>query len=125
MRTTIGEKVDVSFLVVVGVALSLVSAMIVFRMAAGGVPAPRIALYIGELWLTFVIWVAVFRTIGQAAGAAAGSGELSELRGLASRLAGVSGAARLWLLLGVGASLALAAHLMWSLSRIKYAGIRS
>ena len=116
---------DVSFLAVVAVALCFMSAMIVLRMAAGGVPASRIALSIAELWLTFVIWVAVFQTIGRAAGAPAGSGEVAELRTLASRLAGVSGAARLWLLLGDGASVALAAHLMWSLSRTKYVGIRS
>ena len=115
---------DVPFIIVVAVTLCLMSAMIVLRMAAGGVPAARIALSIAELWLTFIIWIAVFQTIGEATGAPAGSGEVAELRGLASLLAGVSGAARLWLLLGVTASVALAAHLMCSLSRTKYVGIR-
>ena len=112
---------DVPFIIVVAVALCLMSAMIVLRMAAGGVAAARIAVSIAELWLAVIIWIAVFQAIGEATGAPAGSGEVAELRGLA----GVSEAARMWLLLGIGASVALAAHLMWSLSRTKYAGIRS
>jgi len=101
------------------------SAMIVLRMAAGGVTSARIAVSVAELWLAVIIWIAVFRAIGGATGAPAGSGEAAELRGLGARIAGVSGAARLWLLLGVAASVALAAHLMLSLSRTKYVGIRS
>ena len=115
---------DVPFIIVVALALCLLSAMIVLRMAAGGVGAARIAVSIAELWLAVIIWIAVFQTIGEATGAPAGSGEAAELRGLDSLLAGVSGAARLWLLLGVVAAGALAAHLMWSLSRTKYVGIR-
>lgn len=115
---------DAAFITVVALALCLLSAMIVLRMAGGGVPAARIAVSIAELWLTVIIWIAVFYTAGDSTGTVAGSGGLAELRGIGSLLAGVSGAARLWLLLGVAASVALAAHLMWSLSRTKYAGIR-
>ncbi len=106
-----------SFLVVVGIALLFLSAMIGVRMAAGGAPRRRIALAIGELWLTLVIWMMVFREVGAAIGAPVGEGEVGELRNLGSRLASVSGAARVWLALGVLVSVALAAHLMWCLRR--------
>ena len=115
---------DAPFIIVVALALCLLSAMIALRMSGGGAAPARIAISIAELWLAAAIWIAVFRTIGEASGAPAASGGLAELRGIGSLLAAVSGAARLWLLLGVAASVALAAHLMWSLSRTKYAGIR-
>ncbi|MCJ7751009.1 MAG: hypothetical protein MUQ65_07920 [Armatimonadetes bacterium] len=115
---------DTGFIIVVAVALCLMSAMIVLRMAAGGVATARIAVLIAELWLTVIIWIVVFQAIGEATGAPAESGGIAELRGLASRLAGISGAARLWLFLGVPASVALAAHLMWSLGRTEYVDIR-
>jgi len=117
--------VDTAFIIVVAVALCFLSAMIVLRMAAGGVTSARIAVSIAELWLTVIIWIAVFYTIGNSTAGLADSGQAANLRGLDSLLAGVPRAARPWLLSGVAASLALAAHLMWSLSRTKYVGIRS
>jgi len=117
--------VDVSFLAVVAVALCFMSAMIVLRLAASGAPASRIAVSIAELWLSLAIWVAVFRALGRTIGPPAGSGEAAELRTLTSRLAEVSGATRVWLFLGLAASVALAGHLMWSLGRSKCFLIRS
>ena len=116
---------DTAFIIVVAFALCLMSAMIVLRMAAGGVTAARIAVSIAELWLAVIIWITVFQTIGDAIRSPAGSGEAANPRGLDALLAGISGAASLWLILGGIASVALAAHLMWSLSRTKYVGISS
>ncbi len=108
---------ELSFLAVVGIALVFLSVMIGMRMAAGGAKPPRIVLVIGELWLSLAIWIAVFWMIGVAIGAPAGEGEVGELRNLGSRLASVSGAARMWVAAGVLVSLALVAHLMWCLRR--------
>ncbi len=91
--------------------------MIAFRMAAGGARPRRIATVVGELWLALIIWTAVFRAIGVTIGAPVGEGELGELRNLGARLASVSGSARIWIGAGVMVSVALVAHLMWSLRR--------
>jgi hypothetical protein len=117
--------VDVSFLVVVGIALLFLSVMIAVRMAAGGVPRPRIALFIGELWLALTIWIVVFRWIGTTIGAPVGEGEVGELRNLGSRLASVSGAARVWIAVAVVVSVAIVAHLMWCLRRHMCSDIRT
>jgi hypothetical protein len=116
--------VDVSFLVVVGIALVFLSAMIALRMAAGGARPRRIAIVIGELWLVLIIWTAVFRAIGVTIGAPVGEGEVGELRNLGGRLASASGPARIWIGAGAIVSVALAAHLMWCLRRHMCGGIQ-
>ncbi len=116
---------ETSFLVVVGIALCFLSAMIAFRMAAGGVAALRIALSVAELWLTLALWVAVFHTLARATGPPAGSGAAAQARALVSGLAGAPGEKRLLLVLGLALSVALAGHLMWSLSRTKCCDIPS
>jgi hypothetical protein len=116
--------VEPSFLVVVGIALLLLSAMIGVRMAAGGAPRRRIAVVIGELWLVLIIWTAVFRVIGVTIGAPVGEGGLGELRNLGSRLASLTGAARMGIAAGVLVSVALVAHFMWCLRRHMCGGIQ-
>lgn len=113
-----------SFLAVVGIALIFLSAMIGMRMAGGGAPRRRIALAIGELWLTLIIWMAVFREVGVAIGAPVGEGGVGELRNLGSRLAWVTGPARAWIAVGVLVSVVLVAHLMWCLRRHMCGGIQ-
>ena len=109
---------DAAFLIVIGISLCFLSAMIAARMAAAGAPARRIAVPVAELWLVFVLWIAVLKSLSSSIGMPVGGGQADELRDLASRLSGLPGPARLWVLAGGSASVALLAHLMWSLRRI-------
>lgn len=116
---------DTGFLVVVAVGLCLVSAMIVVRMLAQGVAPRRIVVPIGELWLAFVLWMVVLRSVAGAVGAPQGAGPVSEISDLPSRLAAVEGPARAWMVAGLAVSLAAMGHLFWSLQRLMSGSIRS
>lgn len=115
---------DTGFLIVVAISLCFLSAMIVARMAAGGAPARRIALPVVELWLAFILWIAVFRSLSAAIGAPIGGGESGEASGLFSRFAALEWSTRIWAAAGVVASVAIAAHLLWSLRRTMSGSIR-
>jgi len=106
---------DAAFLIAVLAALGLLSAMIVARLGAAGLPARRIALTIIELWAVFAVWAAVFQSVSRTIGLPVGRGQGEELRDLVSRLAALPARARLWPMLGLAASLALLGHLVWSL----------
>jgi hypothetical protein len=110
-------KVDTSFLVVVGIALLLLSAMIAVQLTAAGAGRTRTVVALLELWVLMGIWIIIFSSVGAAVGAPAGSGGIGELRDLASRLAELPRAARVRLAVGLIVSVGLAAHLIWSLGR--------
>jgi hypothetical protein len=109
--------VDAAFLVVVGMALCLLSGMIVFRMGAAGVPTGRIVLPIIELWIVFALAIVLFSRLSGGIGTPVGVGGAGEARDLGSRLAALEGMGRMWALAGVTVSVVLLAHLMWMLRR--------
>ena len=108
---------DLPFLIVVGITLCFVSVIIIYRMHAGGATAWQIAFPVIELWVTFVLWVAIFRSLSAAIGTPEGGSAFGELGDLGSRIAKLPASTRSWLFAGAGISLALLAHLMWSLGR--------
>ncbi len=115
---------DASFLIVVAVALCLLSGMIVARMAAGGAPPRRIAVPIAEIWLVFILWIAIFGSLSRAIGTPVGAGEAAELYDLLGRFAALHGSARLWAIAGAAVTVAIVTHLMWSLQRTMSQHIR-
>ena len=116
---------DTEFLIVVAVSPCLVSAMIAVRVVARGAPARRAALLVAELWLAFVLWLAVLASVGRAVGAPIGGDARTEASGLASRLGALDGSARVWAIAGAVASLAVLGHVIWSLRRLTSGSIRS
>jgi hypothetical protein len=108
---------DAAFLVVVGMALCLLTGMVVFRMGAAGVPTGRIVLPIIELWVVFALAIALFSRLSGGIGTPVGVGGAGEARNLASRLAALDGMGRMWAAAGLTVSVALLAHLMWMLGR--------
>jgi hypothetical protein len=107
--------VDTAFLIVVAVSLCLVSAMIAARVVTRGAPARRVALLVAELWLAFILWIAVLRSVGGSAGAPIVGDARSGASGLATRLGALDGSARVWAIAGAVASVAVLGHLIWSL----------
>jgi len=83
--------VDTDFLIVVIVGLSLLSLMVIFRMRVCGASSRQIALLTGELWAASALWI--------------------------SALAGFAALRRTWLIAGLAVAGAMAAHLLWSVSR--------
>jgi len=117
---------DMSFLTVVAVALCLLSGGIWVRLAAAEVTRRRIALAIVELWVLLSIWIGVWMTVVSSAGNTplpVGKEGLWDavgdfLRELPTGLA-------VWIVGGLVLSVAMAVHLMWSLSRAKSVRIDS
>lgn len=116
---------DAAFLAVVAVSLLLISAMIVMRMSAAGMPGRKIALPVAELWLALAVWVAVLRAIAGATGSAVGADATAEIGDLAARAASIQGAGRLWAVAGLTLAVGLAAHLIWFLRRSMSGNVRS
>lgn len=99
--------------------------MIVARMLSQGVTPRRMLVPVAELWLVFVFWMVVLRSVAGAAGAPQGGGPVSEISDLPSRLAAVEGPAQAWIVAGLALSLAAVCHLFWSLQRLMSGSIRS
>jgi hypothetical protein len=116
---------DTAFLVVVAIALCLLSGGIALRLTGAGVGGRRIALSVLELWVLVVIWTAVFHTVGRSAELAGSEGMGQEARSLLSGLADAPSGLRPWIAVGLVISVALGAHLMWSLSRAKSVRLNS
>lgn len=116
---------DTAFLIVVAIALSLLSGGIALRLAAAGVGGRRIALSILELWILVAIWMAVFQSIGRGGAVSTNDGLGREVGGVLSGVRDLPAGLRPWIGAGLAASVALAAHLMWSLSRAKSVGLNS
>ena len=108
---------DIPFLIVVGVTLAFMSVMIIFRMLAGGATARQIAFPVIELWVTFILWVAIFRSLSAAVGTPEDGSALGELGDLWSRIGTLPAGARSWLCAGVAIPAALLGHLLWTLGR--------
>jgi len=108
---------DAPFLILVAINLCFLSGLIIYRMAAHGAPLARMALPVIELWVTFALWIAIFRSLAAVIGAPEGASPIAELSDLGWRIARLPVATRSWLLGGAGISLALLAHLLWSLSK--------
>jgi hypothetical protein len=109
--------VDISFLIVVAVTLLFVTAMVIFRMLASGATARQIAFPVIELWVTLILWVAIFRAVSAAIGTPEGGGAGWELGDLGTRIARLPASTRIWLFSGVGVAVALLVHLLWTLGR--------
>jgi hypothetical protein len=116
--------VDTAFLIVVAISLCLVSAMIAARVVARGAPPRRVALLVGELWLAFILWVAVLALVCRSVGAPSGGSARAEVSDLAARLGALDGSVRLWAIAGAAASVAVVGHLIWSLRRLMSGSIR-
>ncbi len=99
--------------------------MIAARMAAGGSSRRSIAVPVAELWLAFILWTAVFRSLSAAVGAPIGGGGSGELSHLFSRFAALEGSTRLWMVAGMVAAVAVLGHLLWSLRRTMSGSIRT
>ena len=109
-------ELDAAFLAVVAVGLGLLTVMVVVRLVAGGVSSMRVAFSVVELWAAVAIWITVFHTVGSEVVLSEGAGG-TELRSLVSRIAELPRHARSWTIVGLIASIAIAAHLMLSLRR--------
>ena len=116
---------DTAFLIVVAVGLCFVSAMIAARVVARGAPVRRVALLVAELWVAFILWIAVLGLVCRAVGEPSGDGAQAEVSDLAARLGALEGPARLWAVAGAAASVALLGHLVWSLRRLMSGSIGS
>ena len=116
---------DTGFLIVVAISLCFVSAMIAARVVARGAPARRVALLVAELWLAFILWIAVLGSVGRAVGAPIGGAARAEVSGLTIRLGALDGSVRVWAIAGAVASVAVVGHLIWSLRRLMSGSIRS
>jgi hypothetical protein len=116
---------DTGFLIVIAVALCLLSGGIAVRLTAAGMKPRRVAMAIVELWVLVGLWMAAFHMIARSGDVAITGGMRQEVGGLLSGLRDVPGALRPWIAAGLTISVALAAHLMWSLSRGKCGGVNS
>jgi hypothetical protein len=112
-----GKGVDASFLAVVFVSLCLLSGLIVVRLGAGGASAPRILVPVAELWITFGLWILLFRSLAAVAGTPHGASGVDELHDIGARLAALTGAQRWWMAAVAAVAVALCGHLLWSLRR--------
>ena len=108
---------DASFLIVLCLGLCLLSGMIVLRLGSGGVSTRQIVLLVCELWLSFALWVFIFRSLGAAAGRPVGTTGPDEARDLLARLASLPGPAKWFGIAGAALCIGLCAHLLWSLHR--------
>lgn len=108
---------DTAFLVVVAVNAVLLSALVAFRMQAGGASARRIAPVVGELWVALGLWVVIFRALGAELGVSGAGGAAGELRELGARLAALPAGRRTWFAATGAVALAILGHLVWSLRR--------
>lgn len=78
-----------------------------------------------ELWVLVAIWTAVFHAIGQVSEGPIKDGLRKQVGSLLSGVRDLPAGLRPWIVGGLGVSVVLAAHLMWSLSRAKYVGLNS
>lgn len=108
---------DIPFLIVVAVMLLFMTAMVIFRMLANGATARQIAFPVIELWVTLILWVAIFRAQSAAIGTPEGGGAGGEMSDLGTRIAKLPAGTRTWLLVGAGTAAALLVHLLWTLGR--------
>ncbi|MGD0111307.1 MAG: hypothetical protein ABSD48_05535 [Armatimonadota bacterium] len=108
---------DIPFLIVVAVTLLFVTAMVIFRMLASGATARQIAFPVVEVWVTLILWVAIFRALSAAIGTPEGVSAGGELGDLGARVARLPAGTRTWLLSGAGIAAALLVHLLWTLGR--------
>ncbi len=113
---------DISFLVVVAIALAFLSAMVVMRLGASGAAHRRTALLIGELWVAVALWIGLFSWLGAAMGRPAGAGGVGDLRELPARFAGLPPAARLLAGVGTATCIALVVHLLRTLGKLSEGG---
>jgi hypothetical protein len=109
---------DMSFLVVVAVALGLVSVMIGLRLAASGASSRRVALMIAEVWMVVAAWIGLFGWLSAAMGTPAGAGGPIEVRALPARFAHLSAASRAAAAVGLVVCIGLIAHLMRAVGRL-------
>jgi hypothetical protein len=110
--------VDTGFLAAVAIALCFLTGMVVVRLGAAGESSRRIAVLVAELWLAVVLWIVIFWSLAAATGIPEGTGGVEHVRELGARLAALPSTTRLLTIAGVVASIALVAHLMWSVRRL-------
>jgi hypothetical protein len=114
--------VDTAFLTLVGISLCFLSALISFRMRAGGASARQIAGPVIELWVTFGLWIAIFRSLAARIGVSGGEGAVGELGELGHRIWALPSFARGGVAGGTAIAVGLLVHLLWRLSRVMRAG---
>lgn len=115
---------DVAFLIVVAINLCFLSGLIIYRLRAGGATAWQIALPVIELWVAFILWIAIFRSLSAAIGTPEAASAGGELQRLGERITKLPAATKTWLVAGVGISLAILIHLLWSMGRVMGGSIR-
>jgi len=103
--------VEIDFVIVVALALSLVSVMMAARMGSQGTSARTIALLLIEMWALFAIWMAF-------GWASVGSDAFGEASSFVSRLGRLEGPHRWWGVAGVVVSVAILSHLLWALRKV-------
>lgn len=114
---------DIGFVIAVVAGLCLITGLVFVRLGAAGLPTRRIAVPIIELWLTVAIWIAVLQQVSATLGQPTGGSGLAELQDLGARFAALDGATRLWIGVGLAASVALVAHLLVTLRRMMSEGV--
>lgn len=108
---------DLSFLAVVTISLCLISAMVSVRMWGSGASVGRIAASIIHVWLAITAWIVLFRWLASMIAARTEAGVRSDPAGMIVRLAHLEGGTRVWAVVVVGLSVAILAHLLWSMQR--------
>lgn len=108
---------DLSFLAVVAISLCLISAMISVRMWSSGASVRKIAASIIHVWLAITAWIVLFRWLASMIDARTEAGVRSDPAGMILRLAHLEGGTRVWAVVVVGLSVAILAHLLWSMQR--------
>ena len=108
---------DLSFLAVVAISLCLISAMIFVRMWSSGASARRIASSIGHVWLAITAWIVLFTWLASMIDAPTEAGARRDPAGMIIRLIHLEGGTRVWAVAVIGLSVAILAHLLWSMQR--------
>ena len=104
--------VDLPFLILVTVSLALMSVLIAFRMNWAGATTVQIVTVVAEVWAVFAIWIAVLSVaVGWQGGGA-----------FVQRFGAMSAAGKAEVVVAVVASVALFAHLQWTLRRAMRGG---
>jgi len=109
--------VDLSFLAVVAISLCLLSTMIFVRMWSNGASVRRIAASIIQLGVAVTAWIVLFSWLASMIGARTEAGARSDPAGMIIRLARLEGGTRVWAVAVIGLSVAILAHLLWSMRR--------